>query len=74
MTGGAPSPAATRSKEWSDTEFIGSLGTLTPEAVEAADDTVTVVGDWKSNFANGRSRFSFVVSGGKIAQMTIREG
>lgn len=71
---GRPFPGRDAIKEWSDVEFIGSRGTLTPEEVEAAGDTVTVVGDWKSNFANGRSRFSFVVSGGKIARMTIREG
>ncbi|SDG87812.1 nuclear transport factor 2 family protein [Pseudonocardia oroxyli] len=61
-------------KTWSDKEFIGSRGTLTVEEVDVAGSTVTVVGDWRSNHANGRSRFVFDVDGDKIASMTIREG
>lgn len=37
-------------------------------------DEVTVVGDWRSNYANGRSKFVFVTDGDLIASMTIREG
>ncbi|GAB3354059.1 nuclear transport factor 2 family protein [Amycolatopsis echigonensis] len=61
-------------KEWSDVEFIGSRGILTPEEVTASGDTVTVVGDWRSNHANGRSKFVFEVDGDRLAKMTIREG
>jgi hypothetical protein len=61
-------------KAWSDSEFIGSRGTLAVEEVDAADETVTVVGDWRSNHANGRSKFIFDVDGDKLAKMTIREG
>jgi len=61
-------------KAWSDKEFIGSQGTLTVEEVDDAGETVTVVGDWRSNHANGRSRFVFEVVGDKLAKMTIREG
>lgn len=61
-------------KAWSDREFIGSRGTLSVEEVDVAGDTVTVVGDWRSNHANGRSRFVFEVADGKLAKMTIREG
>ncbi len=61
-------------KVWSDREFIGSKGTLTVEEVTVADDAVVVVGDWRSNHANGRSKFSFVIDGDKLARMTIREG
>lgn len=61
-------------KAWSDVEFIGSHGTLTPESVDEDGATVTVVGDWRSTHANGRSRFEFVVDGSSIASMTIREG
>ncbi|GAA3283059.1 nuclear transport factor 2 family protein [Nesterenkonia halobia] len=61
-------------KTWSDKEFIGSHGTLTVEEVDTAGDTVTVIGDWRSNHANGRSRFVFDVHGDKLAKMTIREG
>lgn len=61
-------------KAWSDKEFIGSNGVLTVEEVTTAPDTVTVVGDWRSTHANGRSQFTFAISGDKIAKMTIREG
>lgn len=61
-------------KAWSDREFIGSRGTLTPEEVTVTDDEVTVVGDWRSNHANGRSAFTFRIVGDRIAKMTIREG
>ena len=61
-------------KTWSDKEFIGSRGVLTVEEVRVAGDEVTVVGDWRSNHANGRSRFVFEIDGDKLAKMTIREG
>lgn len=61
-------------KRWSDTEFIGSRGTLAVEEVDVAGATITVVGDWRSNHANGRSTFAFDVDGDKLAKMTIREG
>lgn len=61
-------------KTWSDNEFIGARGVLTVEEARVAGDEVTVVGDWRSNYANGRSRFVFEVDGDKLAKMTIREG
>ena len=61
-------------KGWSDSEFIGANGTLTPEEVAVDGDQVTVVGDWRSTRANGRSSFTFDVVGDAIAKMTIREG
>lgn len=61
-------------KAWSDKEFIGSAGVLTVEEVTSAGATVTVVGDWRSNHANGRSMFVFDIDGDKVARMTIREG
>ena len=61
-------------KTWSDNEFIGARGVLTVEEVRVAGDEVTVVGDWRSNYANGRSRFVFEVDGDKLAKMSIREG
>ena len=61
-------------KAWSDREFIGSTGTLTPEEVSVSGDEITVVGDWRSTHANGRSSFAFRVVGDRIAKMTIREG
>lgn len=61
-------------KRWSDKEFIGARGTLAVEEVAVSGDEITVVGDWRSNYANGRSRFVFDVDGDLIASMTIREG
>src|SRR5699024_3090217 len=60
-------------KTWSDKEFIGARGTLAVEEVSVAEGTVTVVGDWRSNYANGRSKFVFDLDGDKLAKMTIRE-
>lgn len=61
-------------KGWSDKEFIGSEGTLSPEEVSTDGEDLVVIGDWRSNYANGRSRFTFQVAGDKLTKMTIREG
>ena len=61
-------------KRWSDNEFIGAHGTLAVEEVQAADATVTVIGDWRSTHANGRSKFVFDIDGDRLTKMTIREG
>lgn len=61
-------------KKWSDKEFIGSRGVLSVEEVEVSSSTVTVVGDWRSNHANGRSEFTFDIDGDRLTKMTIREG
>ncbi|MGW9114987.1 nuclear transport factor 2 family protein [Microbacterium sp. NPDC055683] len=66
---------ASQIKEWSDREFIGAKGTLAVESVEVTPTgEIVVTGDWRSNYANGRSRFSFIVDGAQIVRMTIREG
>lgn len=61
-------------KKWSDREFLGAKGVLTPEKVTVDGSTVVVIGDWRSTHANGLSEFTFAVDGDKIASMTIREG
>ena len=61
-------------KGWSDKEFIGAHGTLAVEDVQAAGATVTVIGDWRSTHANGRSKFVFDIDGDRLTKMTIREG
>lgn len=61
-------------KRWSDKEFIGARGVLTVQSAEPTGDGVTVVGDWRSNHANGLSSFAFAVQGDQITRMTIREG
>lgn len=61
-------------KGWSDREFIGASGTLSVESAEKVDGAVIVVGDWRSSFANGPSKFTFSLDGDKITRMEIREG
>ncbi|MDS1271853.1 nuclear transport factor 2 family protein [Lipingzhangella sp. LS1_29] len=61
-------------KSWSDREFIGASGVLTPESVEQNGSEVMVIGDWRSTYANGRSSFTFQTAGDRISRMTIREG
>lgn len=61
-------------KGWSDGEFIGAHGTFAVEEVDVNGGAITVVGDWRSTHANGRSKFDFGVEGDKITRMTIREG
>ncbi|WP_017586870.1 nuclear transport factor 2 family protein [Nocardiopsis ganjiahuensis] len=61
-------------KRWSDKEFIGARGVLSVRSAEADGGGVTVVGDWRSEHANGLSSFAFAVQGNKITRMTIREG
>ena len=66
---------------WSSRELIGARGVLTVTAVaedaatpasRAARAHVVVTGDWRSSFANGPSRFEFLVVDGLISSMTIR--
>jgi len=61
-------------KAWSDKEFIGARGRLDIESASEQDGQVTVIGDWKSNYANGRSNFIFEIQGSKLSRMAIREG
>jgi hypothetical protein len=58
-----------------DQLLIGAEGTLSVESVTTPDErSVVVIGDWRSNHANGLSRFEFVTAGDRVASMTIREG
>lgn len=66
---------------WSSRELIGARGVLTITRVEEGGPSpdpgpdqarVVVTGDWRSSFANGPSRFEFLVEGGLISSMTIR--
>lgn len=59
-------------KAWSDVEFIGARGTMDIESVEADGEAVTVIADWRSNHANGRSEFTFAVDGERLRSMRIR--
>lgn len=58
---------------WSDNEFVGAEGTLTPRVVSTEGDTITVDADWESNHYTGPSRFIFVVDGSMVKEMRITE-
>lgn len=58
-------------RNWSDKEFIGAKGVMTPRRVSRSGDTVTVDAGWKSNFYSGDSRFVFVLEGDTIREMRI---
>lgn len=59
---------------WSTEQFIGSNPTFTPEESHVDGSTVTVVGDWRSQHANGRSSFAVEADGTSVTRLTIREG
>ncbi|MGO3884805.1 MAG: nuclear transport factor 2 family protein, partial [Mycetocola sp.] len=56
---------------WSDREFIGAVGTLAVTDVSHDGDDVVVIGDWRSQHANGLSSFRFTTVGNKISRMVI---
>ena len=58
-------------KGWSDKEFIGAKGKMTPTKVDKKGDEYHVFADWKSNFYNGASLFIFTLDGEKIKEMRI---
>ncbi|MFW7415867.1 nuclear transport factor 2 family protein [Demequina sp. SO4-18] len=61
-------------KAWSDSEFVGTTGTLRLREVDVEGDVIMVVVDWTAAGAEELSRFEFVPEGRWIASMTIREG
>lgn len=58
-------------RNWSDKEFIGARGKLTPQKVTVSGSTVTVDAGWKSDLYSGDSRFVFVLEGDKVREMRI---
>lgn len=58
-------------RRWSDKEFIGAKGVLTPRKVSRSGDTVSVDAGWKSDYYSGDSRFVFVLDGDSIREMRI---
>ena len=56
---------------WSEREFTGASGTLTPREATIEGDFVTVDADWKSSFYSGDSRFVFVLKGEQVREMRI---
>lgn len=60
-------------KGWSDKEFIGARGTITPTRVEHKDNVVSLWAGWKSSFYSGDSLFIFTIDGEKIKEMRIAD-
>ncbi len=58
-------------RAWSDREFIGAEGTMTPQEVTARGFEVDVKAGWASTHHNGDSRFVFIVDGHRIREMRI---
>ncbi|MBX3288546.1 MAG: nuclear transport factor 2 family protein [Acidobacteria bacterium] len=58
-------------KKWSDKEFIGAKGTITPQRVETNNGEISLWAGWKSNYYSGDSKFVFVVDGDSIKEMRI---
>ena len=58
-------------KGWSDKEFIGAKGKMTPTKLEKKGEEYRVFADWKSNFYSGASLFIFTLDGEKIKEMRI---
>lgn len=58
-------------KRWSDKEFIGAKGRMTPQRVETDGNTITLWAGWKSEFYSGDSKFVFIVDENKIKEMRI---
>lgn len=58
---------------WSDREFVGAKGTLTPTVVNRDGNAVTVDGDWASNHFTGPSRFVFIVDDDSVREMHITD-
>lgn len=56
---------------WSDREFVGARGTLTPTSVMPGDGEVTVDGEWASTHFNGPSRFAFSYDDDGVTRMRI---
>lgn len=56
---------------WSEREFTGAKGTLTPQKVVVDGDTVTLDAGWKSSFYSGDSRFIFLLQGSQVREMRI---
>ncbi len=58
-------------KQWSDKEFIGAKGTITPTRVEEKENEISLWAGWKSNYYSGDSKFVFIIENEKIKEMRI---
>lgn len=58
-------------REWSEREFTGAKGTLTPKKVVVDGDIVSLDAGWKSSVYSGDSRFIFLMRGSQLREMRI---
>lgn len=58
-------------KAWSDKEFIGAKGKMTPQRVEVTGNVISLWAGWKSNYYSGDSKFVFTTDGNKVIEMRI---
>lgn len=58
-------------KAWSDKEFIGAKGKMTPQRVETKGNVISLWAGWKSSYYSGDSKFVFTVDGNRVIEMRI---
>lgn len=58
-------------RRWSEREFTGAQGTLSPHRIAVQGESVVVDAGWKSGFYSGDSRFIFTLRGRSIVEMRI---
>ena len=58
-------------RQWSDAEFIGARGRLTPLRLDQAAGLLVLYGHWASKVFTGNSNFSFDIHDGLIREMRI---
>lgn len=58
-------------KAWSDKEFIGAKGIITPQRIQTNGNVSSLWAGWKSNYHSGDSKFVFATEGNKIIEMRI---
>jgi hypothetical protein len=58
-------------RAWSEREFVGAGGRMSPTQVARDGERVVVDAGWASRFYSGDSRFVFTVDGARIVEMRI---
>jgi len=58
-------------KQWSDEQFIGAHGTITPISVSQEEGVIRLKAGWKSSFFSSNSEFVFTVKDGLVRELRI---
>lgn len=56
---------------WSDREFLGAQGRVSPRAATVSGSTVTVTGHWQSTAYSGPTKMVFELVGERIAELRL---